>query len=176
MLEKISSSSNADVLILDLALNGILGIDVCHQIRRYDSSIGIIRVSAYSLDEYQQLAAAGAQGLFSKQDAFSSVFVKAIHAVASGECAECPGVLLSEEDSYSRLHAVPDDAAGISGGKLEIRGLCACGLPPKKEIGFKLHISCATVLPHVNHASRKLGVIKHVDAILICLQRHLIHR
>lgn len=131
--QNISLSSNADVLILDLALNGISGGDVCRQIRRYDSSIGIIGMSSYLLNEYQQLAAAGAQGLFSKQDAFSSAFTKTIQAVASGECAECSGVLLSEEDSYARLHAVPDDAAGISGGKLEIRCLCARGLPPKKE-------------------------------------------
>ncbi|MBQ1513559.1 response regulator transcription factor [Bifidobacterium merycicum] len=64
---------------------------------------------------------------------------------------------------------------GFSGRELEILGLYARGLTTK-EISGKLHISCGIVLSHVNHASRKLGVSRRVDAIRICLQRHLIHR
>jgi len=116
-----------DVLILDLALNGISGVDVCRQIRRHDSSIGIIGVSSYSLNEYQQqLAAAGAQGLFSKQDVFSPAFMKAIHAVASGNHAECPGDFPSAKEAYARLHTVPDDTAGFfRTGTGDTRLVCA---------------------------------------------------
>ena len=84
-------------------------------------------VSSYSLNEYQQqLAAAGAQGLFSKQDVFSPAFMKAIHAVASGNHAECPGDFPSAKEAYARLHTVPDDTAGFfRTGTGDTRLVCA---------------------------------------------------
>ena len=150
------------VIVLDLALNGISGIDVCRQIRLRDSRVGILGVSSYALDQYRQrLALAGAQGLFSKQEILSPDFVNAVHIAAV-------------EEAYARLHAVPKVAhAGISARELEILGMYARGLTTG-EIGGRLNISCATVLSHVNHAAQKLGVRKRVEAIRICRQRHLI--
>lgn len=60
------SLSKANVLVMDLALNGISGVDVYRQIRCRNASLGIVGVNSYPLDQYrQQLASAGAQGLFS---------------------------------------------------------------------------------------------------------------
>lgn len=163
------------VIVLDLALNGISGIDVCRQIRLRDSRVGILGVSSYALDQYRQrLALAGAQGLFSKQEILSPDFVNAVHIAASGKSADVDHGFLSVEEAYARLHAVPKVAhAGISARELEILGMYARGLTTG-EIGGRLNISCATVLSHVNHAAQKLGVRKRVEAIRICRQRHLI--
>ncbi len=164
-----------DVIVLDLALNGISGIDVCRQIRLRNAKVGILGVSSYALDQYQsQLALAGAQGLFSKQEILSPNFVEAVRNAASGESVDVTGGFLSAKDAYARLHTVASvPYTEISTRELEILRMYARGLTTK-EIGGQLSISSATVLSHVNHAAQKLGVKKRVDAIRICRQRHLI--
>lgn len=160
----LSDAVTVKVIVLDLALNGISGIDVCRQIRLRDSRVGILGVSSYALDQYRQrLALAGAQGLFSKQEILSPDFVNAVHIAASGKSADVDHGFLSVEVAH----------AGISARELEILGMYARGLTTG-EIGGRLNISCATVLSHVNHAAQKLGVRKRVEAIRICRQRHLI--
>ena len=73
----LSDAVTVKVIVLDLALNGISGIDVCRQIRLRDSRVGILGVSSYALDQYRQrLALAGAQGLFSKQEILFAGFRK----------------------------------------------------------------------------------------------------
>ena len=55
------SLSKANVLVMNLALNGISGVDVYRQIRCRNASLGIVGVNSYPLDQYrQQLASAGA--------------------------------------------------------------------------------------------------------------------
>ena len=54
-----------EVLVLDMALGGITGADVCRRIRRRTGGTGIVCVTSYSVDVYQREAiASGAQGLF----------------------------------------------------------------------------------------------------------------
>lgn len=175
VFDSTSNSMMTDVIVLDLALNGISGIDVCRQIRLRNAKVGILGVSSYALDQYRsQLALAGAQGLFSKQEILSPNFVEAVRNAASGESVDVTGGFLSAKDAYARLHAVaPVPYTEISTRELEILRMYARGLTTK-EIGGQLSISSANVLSHVNHAAQKLGVKKRVDAIRICRQRHLI--
>ena len=57
-----------EVLVLDMALGGITGADVCRRIRRRTGGTGIVCVTSYSVDVYQREAiASGAQGLFAKE-------------------------------------------------------------------------------------------------------------
>lgn len=169
------SLSKANVLVMDLALNGISGVDVYRQIRCRNASLGIVGVNSYPLDQYrQQLASAGAQGLFSRRDIFSPAFAKAIREVASGKRADCPGDFLSARESYEHLRIVSEkDERIISKRELNILSMYTKGLTTE-EIGKYLNISCGTALSHVHHASKKLGVSKRIEAIRFCQQHHLI--
>ena len=149
------SLSKANVLVMNLALNGISGVDVYRQIRCRNASLGIVGVNSYPLDQYrQQLASAGAQGLFSKRDIFSPAFAKAIREVASGKRADCPGDFLSARESYEHLRIVSEkDERIISKRELNILSMYTKGLTTE-EIGKYLNISCGTALSHVHHASK----------------------
>ena len=164
-----------NVLVMNLALNGISGVDVYRQIRCRNASLGIVGVNSYPLDQYrQQLASAGAQGLFSRRDIFSPAFAKAIREVASGKRADCPGDFLSARESYEHLRIVSEkDERIISKRELNILSMYTKGLTTE-EIGKYLNISCGTALSHVHHASKKLGVSKRIEAIRFCQQHHLI--
>lgn len=150
-------------------------VDVYRQIRCRNASLGIVGVNSYPLDQYrQQLASAGAQGLFSRRDIFSPAFAKAIREVASGKRADCPGDFLSARESYEHLRIVSEkDERIISKRELNILSMYTKGLTTE-EIGKYLNISCGTALSHVHHASKKLGVSKRIEAIRFCPQHHLI--
>lgn len=58
-----------DVLVVDMALGGITGADICARIRRRTPTIGLVCVTSYDLDPYRQDAVeAGAQCLIAKDD------------------------------------------------------------------------------------------------------------
>lgn len=73
-----------EVLVLDMALGGITGADVCRRIRRRTGGTGIVCVTSYSVDVYQREAiASGAQGLFAKERLRTDIAV-AIRWAAQG--------------------------------------------------------------------------------------------
>lgn len=73
-----------DVLIVDMALDGISGSAVCARIRRR-SDIGIIGITAYDPSRYiTEMKNAGAQALLSK-DRIPGELARCIVAVASGQ-------------------------------------------------------------------------------------------
>lgn len=70
----LSDAVTVKVIVLDLALNGISGIDVCRQIRLRDSRVGILGVSSYALDQYRQrLALAGRKVYFLSKKSFRRI-------------------------------------------------------------------------------------------------------
>ena len=72
------------MLVLDMALGGITGADVCRRIRRRTGGTGIVCVTSYSVDVYQREAiASGAQGLFAKERLRTDIAV-AIRWAAQG--------------------------------------------------------------------------------------------
>lgn len=108
------SLSKANVLVMNLALNGISGVDVYRQIRCRNASLGIVGVNSYPLDQYrQQLASAGAQGLFSRRDIFSPAFAKAIREVASGNAPIARAIFFQRENLMSIFASFPKKTNGL---------------------------------------------------------------
>ena len=170
------SLSKANVLVMNLALNGISGVDVYRQIRCRNASLGIVGVNSYPLDQYrQQLASAGAQGLFSRRDIFSPAFAKAIREVASGKKrADCPGDFLSARESYEHLRIVSEkDERIISKRELNILSMYTKGLTTEENRKISQYFvrnsafSCSSCF-------EKIRCEQADRAIRFCQQHHLI--
>ena len=86
------SLSKANVLVMDLALNGISGVDVYRQIRCRNASLGIVGVNSYPLDQYrQQLASAGAQRVVLQAGYLLTGFCKSYSGGGFGKTRRLPG-------------------------------------------------------------------------------------
>lgn len=163
-----------DVVVLDLALCGISGVDVCREIRVRNATTGIIGVSAYPLAPYRSaMIEAGAQALFDKRRIGTPLFRDALRCAGRGLPApECDGFDTAQA-AHERLRAGDGRHARLSPRELDVLRLYSQGLATD-EVCTRLGISANTALSHVNHAAHKLGVRRRTDAIRACRDLHLL--
>jgi two-component system, NarL family, response regulator len=159
------SSSMIDVVLLDLRMPKIGGIDFLALLHRVQSPPAVLILSSYAYEEEIYLALkAGARGYISK-DASRAQIVEAINAVSAGGkyfSAEIEGRLLERESRSS-----------LSTRETEILEMVAKGLT-NKEIARVLQISQYTVRNHINHISAKLEVGDRTEAVAVALHQGIL--
>ena len=157
---------NPDVLVLDLHLPTITGIEVARRIQAAGSPTRILVLSAYDDDDYVFAAMdAGASGYLLKT-AHGAEVIDAIHAVSSGDVvlqgAIAAKLIKGRRDSEHS--SLPHDM-GLTERELEILRLAASGLR-NKEIADRLFLSQRTIEGHLSHVFNKLGVVSRTEAIV----------
>jgi DNA-binding NarL/FixJ family response regulator len=72
-----------DLLMVDMSMEGVTGVDVCMQVRRKTASVPLLAMTSFSTAHYARRAAeAGAQGMVSKSD--EHALIKAMRTVMGG--------------------------------------------------------------------------------------------
>lgn len=160
------ASKQADVVLMDLRLPGLSGVEAIQAIRKVHPEIRFIVLTTYDGDEdIHRALEAGAQAYLLK--AMSHVeLVNAIRKVHSG-FKFIPATVskrLSERPPHSELSA----------RELEVLKLIVSGLS-NKEIGESLGISEATVKWHLNIIFSRLNVSDRTQATVVALQRGIVH-
>jgi DNA-binding NarL/FixJ family response regulator len=154
-----------DILILDLHLPVVTGIEVARQLQASGSSTRILVLSAYDDDDYVFAAMdVGASGYLLKT-AHGTEVIDAIHAVSSGDVV-LQGAIAAKflKGRDSDRHHLPQDM-GLTERELEILCLAAIGLR-NKEIADRLFLSLRTVEGHLSHVFNKLGAASRTEAIV----------
>jgi DNA-binding NarL/FixJ family response regulator len=155
----------ADLLLLDLRMPGMNGIDTLHALTRAGIPVRAIVLTSYETDEdIYRAVQAGAQGYLLK-DAPQADMVEAIRAVHSGKRYFPRHIAerLTERMMRSELTA----------RELEVLHMLARGLT-NKEIGSALDISGNTVRNHVNSIIEKLEVSDRTEAATSAIHRGII--
>ena len=162
----ICAGQPADIVLMDLRLPGMSGLEAIQAIRRAHPDLRFIVLTTYDGDEdiYRALEV-GAQAYLLK--AMSHVeLANAIRKVHSG-FKFIPATVskrLSERPPHSELSA----------RELEVMKLIVKGLS-NKEIGDSLGISEATVKWHLNIIFSRLNVSDRTQATVAALQRGIVH-
>ena len=160
-------SGRPHVLVLDMALDGTSGIDVCRTIRQRTADIGIIGISAYDPKRYQSdLAAAGAQAFLAK-DQLAQQSSAIIPVVAQGGTPD-PGTFMTAPQAHRRLAQTAGHrtgtAATLSSRELQVLRMYDQG-HTTEEIAQSLHISDNSVFTYVHRAAAKLGTTNRAQTI-----------
>jgi len=163
-----------DVLLLDLEMPDMDGVEVLRQIRHSSSGTRVLVFTAYDSDD-RILAAvqAGAQGYLLKGAPREQVF-DAIRVVHGGGSLLQPAVaskLLKQVQSGSERAADRGDA--LTPREIEVLRQLALG-QANKQIAAALGISERTVKFHVSSIFRKLDAANRTEAVAIAAQRGLI--
>jgi DNA-binding NarL/FixJ family response regulator len=169
-----------DVLVIDVALPGIDGIEVTRRI------VGDPEVSGVHIvvlgnsgrdDEVLSSLRSGATG-FLPRNAEPGALVHAVRAVAAGEAAVSPGVVrrvLSELASRPDPDLPgPDQLDELTPREREVMSLVAGGLS-NSEIAEHLVISQATAKTHVSRALYKLHARDRAQLVTLAYETGLVH-
>ena len=155
----------ADLVLLDLRMPGMNGIDTLHALKRAKINVRVIILTSFETDEdIYRAVQAGAQGYLLK-DAPQSDMIEAIWAVHAGR-------RYFPRHIASRL-AERMMRTSLSARELEVLVLIARGLT-NKEIGSALQISGNTVRNHVNSIIDKLEVADRTEAATTAIHRGII--
>lgn len=162
-------STRPDVVLLDLNMPVMGGLEACAQLRREhpQTAVLVLTVSDEEPDLYAALRV-GASGYLVK-DMPPSELVEAVLAVARGEpriAAAMAGRMLAELGGRSA-----DPLEALSEREREVLTLLAEGLR-NREIAERLVISEATVKTHVRHVLEKLRFRNRAEAAAFAA-RHL---
>ncbi len=155
-----------DVLVLDLRLPKVTGIEVARRIQTSVPNTRILVLSAYDDDDYVFAAMeAGAVGYLLKT-AHGDEVVSAIHSIARGEVVLQSAVASKFLRGHGRIRSNGDDfEEKLTEREMEILRLAALGLR-NKEIADRLNLSQRTVEGHLSHVFTKLNLGSRTEAIL----------
>jgi two-component system, NarL family, response regulator LiaR len=160
-----------DVVILDVAMPVINGLEAARKIKAQFPDIAILVLTAHDEDQFVfALLEAGAAGYLLK-DVPGARLLEAIHAVRAGESVLHPAVARKVLERYlPGSHADGDAAAqGLTERELGVLRLAGSGLS-NKEIASRLDLSARTVQAHLAHIFVKLGVASRTEAVIRALR------
>lgn len=166
-----------DVVLLDVGLPGIGGIEACRQIKQQNPSLPTLVLTSHSQKSLiTRLIEAGASGYCLKGIA-AEALILAIRSVATG-ASWWDRTATTEIRATFENHSVVSDAAThedkttlpLTQREQEILALIAAG-KSNQEIAATLYITSGTVRVHVHTIIQKLGVRDRTQAAVLAIQK-----
>ena len=166
-----------DLLIMDISLPEISGIEITKKIRNDYTGIKVLILSMYNSEEFiLNSIKAGARGYLPKNTSRDEL-LEAIYTINKGEEFFSESISKIMLKSYIK-RATNDDQtedkthAVLTSREIEILKLYVEGLI-NKEISDKLDISIRTVETHKNHIMRKLGLKSTVELVKFAIRNNI---
>jgi DNA-binding NarL/FixJ family response regulator len=162
----LAASLQPDIILMDINMPGLNGIQATAQIVKAQPEIGILVITMFDDDSVFDAMQAGARGYLLK-GADPEETLRAIHSVANGAAIFSPKVAVRLITYFSRQKdiALPGTFPDLTEREREILNLIAQGLT-NPAIANKLVLSPKTVRNHVSNIFSKLQVSNRAQAIV----------
>ena len=158
-----------DVLILDIEMPGLSGLDVAQQLQKRQLPTRVLALSAHADIRYiDHILANGAFGYLVKEEA-PHMIIAAVRGVAAGEQGWMSRQAAAEMSALLRR---AENGTELTPREQEVLKLIAAG-KSNQEIALKLHISESTVEKHLGSVYAKLGVGSRVEAAVYAIRNNL---
>jgi DNA-binding NarL/FixJ family response regulator len=158
------SQLKPDVILLDLRLPLLGGIEAMELIRGVSPETRVLILSAFDDDDYVFAALEGGAAGYLLKTAHGMEVIEAIHSVNRGDVVLHPSVAIKLIRAR-KAEREGDRMDVLSERESEILGLAAKGLR-NKDIARQLGLSTRTVEGHFSHIFTKIGVSSRTEAVL----------
>ena len=168
---RLGQTVGADVVVLDVSMPLLNGIDAAREILKNSPKTKIIILTMYTEERYVLAGLrAGVAGYVLKNKA-ASLLVQAIHAVCRGEVYLCPAISRIVAEAYLAKDDAPADPLSIR--ERHVLQLIAEG-KNTKEIGSILGVSAKTAESHRANIMRKLQIHEVAGLVRYALREGLV--
>jgi two-component system, NarL family, response regulator NreC len=173
---RLASETQPNVVIMDIAMPQLNGLDAATQICKGNPRIGVIFLSMYSDEEFLIRAlSSGAKGYLLKDSAEPDI-VRAVHAVADGKTFFSPVIAHTLLEDYMRRlqqEGLQDRYETLTDREREVLQLLAEGRS-NKEVASVLHLSVHTVDTHRTNFMQKLGLHNTAEIVIYAMRKKII--
>ena len=172
LAEKLAPS----IVVTDIAMPQLNGIDATAQILHHDPDIRVIILSMYADEEFLVRAlTAGVKGYLLK-DAVQADLLRAVRAVATGRSFFSPAIAQTLAEDYVRQlqhRGLEDSYELLTEREREVLQLLAEG-KSNKEVATVLNISPYTVETHRTHLMQKLNLHNTAEVVLYAVRKKIV--
>lgn len=183
-LAQVDPNLEPNVVLVDLNLPGMSGLELTRQIRRQYASIAVVMLSMHENDEAAFNALRAGAAAYRSKDIKPTALADIIRRVARGEYVindvlmeepRIAGRILSQFRNLPEVQTLADDLGiqiftPLSEREIEVLERIAAG-SSNKEIADALGISTQTVKNHISSILRKLSLNDRTQAVIFALRR-----
>ena len=164
-----------DVLVVDLMIPGLNGLEITRQVRQRSPMTRIIILSMHANEPYVLEALKNGASGYVLKDSSGTDLIQAVRSVASGQRYLSPPLSERAVEAYmmKSQETTFDSYEGLTDREREVLQLAAEGLS-NPDIAARLSISPRTVETHRANLMRKLGLKTQTDLIRYALKRGIL--
>ena len=174
-VEALVAEHEPDVVLMDIGLQGLNGIEACRRLRPATRTppVGVVMLTMHDDEDMVTSAiAAGALGFLPKNVDREQLF-GAIRAVAQGEAYLHPSVTRIFLHRVAPLAEVAIGHDRLTDREAEVLELLSKGMSTR-QIAENLIVGEETVKSHLSRIYQKLGVSDRVQAVVLAIRRGLV--
>ncbi len=173
---RLAEETSPDVVIMDIAMPNLNGIEATAQIVKKNPKAGVIILSMHSDESYLVRAlSAGARGYLLKDSAEADL-IRAVQAVSQGRPFFSPAISQTLLEDYVRRlqqENLQDSYDLLTDREKEVLQLLAEG-KSNKEAAALLSLSLYTVETHRANLMQKLGLHNTAEIVLYAVRKKII--
>ena len=172
----VAVESRPDVIVMDLRMPGIDGIQATGRLRERCPQVKVLVVTTFDLDENVFAALRAGAGGFLIKDSAPEYLVEAVRTLAAGEALLTPSVTRRLIEHYA-ASSVDSDLAGtietLTARELDVMRLVARGMT-NAEIAAELFLGEGTVKSHITSILAKLDLGNRAQIVVAAYESGLV--
>jgi len=160
-----------DVLVLDISMPGLNGLDVCRELTRRNKAMAILILTIHDDDQFVARAVEyGASGYLLKESAADEL-VEAIHSVSRGQLYLGPGISRGALERLADGQADPYDR--LTTRERQVLQLIAEG-KTNRQIAEDLSLAVKTIDTHRMRLMRKLNIHDQTTLVKFAVRKGIV--
>jgi DNA-binding NarL/FixJ family response regulator len=163
-----------DVLVLDLIMPGIGGLNALRELARRHLPTRVVVLSMYANEAYVLEALQNGAGAYVLKQSEAAELVRGIREVAQGRRYLSPPLSQRAVEAYAKRAkgTIATEEAELTAREKEVLTLVGQGFT-SAQIGERLFISVRTVESHRSNLTKKLGLHSQAEMVRTALRREL---